>query len=302
MNNQLGLKKIFLIIFHGGMVAYLILHNLLIPMVRNFGAGSALFSGVHYWFVLHLFVLFLFIQYDFHKKEKSLIPVTIWTSIYATILGTIELFYSLGVTKVNVGHFSSFISVACIGIFYIGFFIYFKTFINWKTEALWKRHALAIGLGLLHFGIQMNIEDHVGLIKIKKVIKLEKEKVDYSEFGCKGSIIHLSKSVKPKSMDVIISGCGFVENLSAFKGKNINLINNSGKKHLVRFERLDETKWKLVRPITIRDGDKFVIRKDNFHLKGIYRLRSPTSKAIGIHLIVNDDIEKALIINPKGVQ
>ena len=302
MSGQLGIKKIFLIIFHGGMVAYLVLHNLLIPMIRNFGAGQALFGGIHYWFALHLFLLFLFVRYDFVKRPKSIIPLTMWVSIYATILGTIELFHSLSVSKVNVGHFSSFISVACIGIFYIGFFIYFRPFINWNGNHLWQRHALALGLGLLHFGIQLNFEDHIGLIKKTRSLVAEKKEIDHSKQGCQGSIIKLDKNFQTAGKDVVISSCGFVENTSLFEDQNIHLINNSGKKHVIRLERLHQKRWRFVRPIIINDGKKFIIRKDNFHLDGIYQLRSPTSKEIGIHLIINDEIDQEMIINPKLVK
>ncbi len=301
-NQQIGLKKVFLVIFHGGMVAYLILHNIMIPIIRNYGAGAEIFKGVHYWFALHLFLLILFIRYDFHKRPRTIIPATLWVSVWATLLGTAELFYSLGVSKVNVGHFSSFISIACVGIFYIGFFRYFKQFINWETDSLAKRHILAFLLGAAHFGVQMQFEEHIGLLKKKREIVTNQQELDYDTLGCKGSQLRLKIGDQFSPMDkLIIKDCGFLENISKFNQGNISLINESGKDHLLKLERLSVDKWKFVKLIKIHAGETLSIRKDNFHLSGIYQLRSPTSKQIGIHLIINEEINRELIINSREV-
>lgn len=284
------------------MVGYLIIHNLLIPLVRNLGAGGRPFDGVHYWFLLHIILLIQFFRYDFDNKPKSLIPLTIWASIYATSFGLIELLFSLLGKKVNVGHFSSAISILSIAIFFIGFFIYFKQFITWESKNPLKRQLVALSLGLLHFGIQYNIEDHVGLKVIKKSVKKEEVSHDYSSLGCQGAELSLDSSTKVLSPGPIeIINCGFKYNLNLFKGEDLLLTNNSKKEHLIRLERLSGKRWKFIKIIKPQPGEKLTLEKKLFEEKGIYQLRSPTSKEIGIHIIINGNIPEKMTINPKEV-
>ena len=49
-NRRDVLDKWFLLVFHGGLVGYLLLHNLAIPLVQNWGQGASPWRGLQYYF------------------------------------------------------------------------------------------------------------------------------------------------------------------------------------------------------------------------------------------------------------
>ena len=141
---------------------------------------------------------------------------------------------------------------------------------------------LSLGIGFSFFFIQEKIVIHV-----PKQSTLVSEITSKSNELKENTVeIHLPKKENFSNSNLVLYDNGYYEKVSYFnKEQKILIQNKSAKKHILRVERLNHRKWNFIIVLVLtKDELAEVLLKE----KGIYRLRSPSSKEIGIHYIVRD--------------
>lgn len=277
------LNKMFLLVFHGGLVCYLILHNLIIPFVRNIGQGNMILQEVHYWFVPQSLLFFSFYFYPFGKKNPLTIFSLLGANIVAFGLGLIEILLSIG-KGISVESFSSSISLLAIACFFLGYFVHFKKFYIWKGAEVFKIFILSLGIGGSFFFIQEKIVIHSSRPKQNPFVsEVNNEGIELKKNTVE---IHLPKKENFSNSTLTLSDNGYYEKVSYFnKEQKVLIQNRSTKKHILRLERLNHGKWNFMIVLVLTKDELVEV---SLKEKGIYRLRSPSSKEIGIHYIVRD--------------
>lgn len=296
--------KTFLLVFHGGMVLYLIGHNVAIPLIRNLGLGNPLYYDVELFWALQVVIFWLFAKYDFEKPKKSPIPLLIYITLYSTLIAIIQLI-AVGQEKISVSLFAPFISLASLSIFLGVFFVQFKKYFIWDSSNIFRRHLLALMLGMA-----MIVSRNAFLVnpetKIPTRAKIELPTFEGS--GCKGSHISFSIPLKdqlPGNSEIL--PCGFNFNLSHINhGDKIEVKNSLGHPIHVRLDFLKEGSFAFKRIQVLQNGEIFVFPKENFEEDGIYRLITPSNPRLGIQIILKGDLKSLekgdYLITPKAVE
>jgi len=294
---NLAKEKIFLIVFHGGMVGYLWLHNLIIPLIRNLGTDRPLLLGIHFWFFYHTIILYKFFKYDFKKRSPSLIPFLIDSSFFCSLFGILQMCWEFGhMVKPNLSQFSSTISLASIMIFFMGFFIYFKKFINWKLNNRPLHYLYSCIFGLSIFVFLYNIELHFSTPPTfwkssEKKEKSIKAKQRDKRLGCDPNFKVFSPSYSGKvSNHSTIMSCGLSPNVIRTNKNGIYVENISKSQAHLRLELLQQQRWNFIKIIKVKIKEKKNISNQIFLKQGVYRLKSVTGNKLGIQIILNKKI------------
>lgn len=288
------LNKLFLLVFHGGLVCYLFLHNLMIPFVRNIGSSQFLLDGLQYYFFPQFILFIAFLYSDISKKKKSFIPILVTLNFAILFFSAFFLLMNLK-DGVSVKEFSISISIVAIFIFFIGFFLYFKKFFLWDFPQVYSHYILGLLLGLgLNFLINSDLiysERQSVIIKKKDFeTKLESIKIHLPADGF-------------TDRNVIINFEGFKKKYGLYpQNSGIIILNKTSNKYLIRLEYIKNKKWYFKKIISIG-----AFKKKNILIEenGIYRLYSPSSKDLGIYIIVmgSDLFDKGqYIIKRKGIE
>lgn len=294
--------KLFLLVFHGGMVLYLIGHNVGIPIIRNLGLGNPLYYDVELFWALQVVIFWFFAKYDFDRPQKSPIPLLIYVTLYSTLIAIIQLISQGTASKITVSLFAPFISLASLSIFLAVFFIQFKKYFLWESSNVFKRHLLALMLG-----IAMIVSRDAFLVnpqaKLPKAAK--KQLPTFEDSGCKGSKVTFTiplKGVLPTNSE--IKSCGFNFNLLHLThSEGIAVKNSFGHPIHVRLDFLQNGSFVFERIQVVKNEEVFLFPRENFVRDGIYRLETPSNPRLGIQIILKGDINKLekgdYLITPK---
>jgi hypothetical protein len=297
--------KLFLLVFHGGMVLYLIGHNVGIPLIRNLGMGNPIYYDVELFWALQVIIFWQFTKYDFDKPTKSPIPILIYITFYSTLMAIIELIFQASDSKVTLSLFAPFISLASLSIFLGVFFVQFKKYFLWDSKNVFLRHFFA-----LMFGFAMFASRNAFLVnpQTKKITREQKEIPTFEEGGCKGSKISLSLPLKeelPRNSEILT--CGFNFNLVNLNHPDVISVKNSlGHPIHVRLDFLQGQTFIFKRIQVLKDGEVFNFPKENSYEDGIYRLMTPSNPRLGIQIILKGDLKNLkrgdYLITPKKME
>ena len=297
--------KQFLLVFHGGMVLYLIGHNVGIPVIRNLGIGTPLYWDVELFWALQLVIFWLFYKYDFEKPKKSPIPLLIYVTLYSTVIAILQLISQANDSKITVAFFAPTISLVSLSIFLIVFFIQFKKYFLWDSSNVFRRHLVALGLA-----IAMIVSRNTFLVnpQLKNPTKDKKELPTFVDSGCKGSKITFSlplEAVLPSNSEIL--PCGFNFNLIQVTHENDIVVKNSlGHPIHVRLDILKDGSFVFERIQVLKDKETFEFAKTYFARDGIYRLITPSNPNLGIQIILKGDLKDLkqgeYLITPKTLE
>jgi hypothetical protein len=266
---NLDLNKVFLLVFHGGMVCYLILHNFLIPFTRNIGQGESPLLDTHYWFLPQLLLLLVFIRKPLMSNIGFWMNLNVFISVIQGFL-LLFLFNKLEPSTI----FSEGVSFAAVMVFYLGFFLHFKQFYKLNFQNFSRDFVLSLVFGLIFVFIQHKLLMKKEIILMKKNVLVEEERV----------VLDLPYYKYSKNKIIELSSDNFKDKFSYYTLEDITFfINNDVKKHVFRLERLHYPKWDFVSVVVLDKGERFKITSDK---KEIFRLRSPSSRELGIHYLV----------------
>ena len=273
-----NLDKKFLLIFHGGLVCYLTLHNLLIPIFRNFFQDNPFLLNVQYWFIPQITLFMAFVISPLNSERKTVIPKILGINLLVFALGIVEIIANFG-GRFSIENFSSVISLISIAVFFIGYFSHFKKL--YLGDSFHFVHdgivSLVFGGGFFLLQYSLKAYNHPTSEKEVKEIVNEGEKIETVEINLpndnffNGNIILLSKEFSKGNVYYISSD------------RVISVKNETNKKHVLRLEKLRGTKWDFVRAIFIGSGMMAQIPTRD---ETIYRIRAPTGKEIGSFYIV----------------
>lgn len=297
--------KQLLLVFHGGMVLYLIGHNVGIPVIRNFGIGTPLYWDVELFWALQLVIFWLFYKYDFEKPKKSPIPLLIYITLYSTIIAILQLISQAKDSKITVAFFAPTISLTSLSIFLILFFVQFKKYFLWESSNVFRRHLVALGLA-----IGMIVSRDIFLVnpELKNPTKDIKVLPTFVDSGCKGSKVAFTLPLKdalPNNSEIL--PCGFNFNLIHLThGENIEIKNSLGHPIHVRLDFLQDGTFLFERIQVVKDREIFIFPKDTFVRDGIYRLETPSNPRLGVQIILKGNLKNLekgdYLITPKAME
>ena len=283
--------KLFLLVFHGGMVLYLLAHNLGIPIVRNLGMGNPWYWDLEFFWFLQVILFALFLNYDFEKPSKGTIPLLIYVTLYSTLLSIAQLIYlGSSSSKITLPFFSPTISLTSLSIFLVVFFLQFKKYFLWESSNVFRRHLLAIMMAIALVVVKNSL--YVNPELKSKEISAKKNLPTFEESGCKGSHISFSLPLKtplPKNSEIL--PCGFNFNLLHIKhGDKIEVKNSLGHPIHVRLDYFTDGSFVFKRIQVVQNEEIFEFPKENFDQDGIYRLITPSNPRLGIQILLKGDL------------
>ena len=268
------MTKPFLLVFHGGLVCYLFLHNFIIPIMRNWGQGNPFLQETGYYFVPHFYFWWVLSRLSFqkgfyeHKKEFHF-PFSL--SLNLTIaLGSLGLWLMKLKDKLTPQEFSTGISLAAMGFFFLGFFSYFKNFfsMNWYKPKREYLTGFILGLGFIF--LQNSLEFSAPIKEESQDKRLDLRQQRGAHFT-----LHLalpSHSFTGEQIRLTTEGLERPLSLLPLKARAF-LVNETEKKYLVRIEYLRNQRWYFKKVVNLRAKQTFPL---DFVQRGIYKLHLPT--------------------------
>lgn len=287
-NSEKGRKKLFLLVFHGGLVLYSILHNVLIPLVRNLGRNEYILNDIHYWFLYHIILFILFVRYDVEKKPRTIIPFLCWLGLWVTFIRTGLILFDQ--SKLGVYHFSIAISIVSNFIFFGVFFKTFKPLFDWKEQNSFQKISLSLFCALILQATLNFVEIDPNIKKIGMRSKMEhlqeKEEGDLSQLGCQGSHIkvHFPKSLTISSGVNVIDSCGFKEN-RRWTEQSLEILNSTDKVVYIQLLHRENNNWRVIETAVVRSNETYRYKTKKWDQGGIFLLKSQADKEMGIQLI-----------------
>lgn len=263
----------FLVLLHSLLLFYLILHNLIIPLVINLFKGQDILSDVHYWFFsqipVHLWL---------RQKKKvylSYVLFLIFGSLTRLLYCSLMYVKSWSLVSVYLSELSSLIFI----------------FIIWQ-DLVKDRYVFFSVLGVFITPILTSLEFSPPQ-KANLSEKREKTFADYSSLGCKGSRIKVTFPVTAVSSDsgVDITACGMKNNLLIYNREFVirNKTNQSFNLRLYELKKGSERySWKFIRIIRIEQNSSEDISKF-FRKPSMYLLKSPEYRDLGMLAMIPID-------------
>ena len=265
---QIALKKQFILLLHTLLLVYLGLHNFLIPLISNLLTGRFILSDLHFWFLFQIPV-------QFYLRQKKTIPSGYY---YFLLLGTFARFgmelqlasslKSWGVLSLTLSELSSII-------FY---YLYFP-FLKKKSPSLFSL------LAFLIVPAMSMIE-----IRSQRVISSETKAVterDDENFGCRGSLNEITFPLRETALfstETTIRSCGLADSLLRV-GDSFKIHNKSSHDINLRLYRLrvlhGKVSWKFVRLVQISQNSLWDISTYLREEKTIFLLKSPERRKLG---------------------
>ncbi len=273
---QSRVNKLFLLVFHGGLVCYLFLHNFIIPLVKNLGQNNFILKDFQYYFIPQLWLWFIFVKIDLSRKKESNLPLVITFNV---VIGVV----SLGFLLINLrdgfstNEFSTSISLMAIGCFFLGFFIYFKKFFLWNLNRFKKQYFGGFVIGIIFACFQNNTTLTKPIVSAVK----ENKKINYID----KTVVRVSlPSNRFTSGKIAIKGSGFENQYSLLsKDRDIILMNQSTVKYLIRIEYMRDENWYFKKVVNIKPNSQTSVSLPG---QGIYKFNSPSRKKIGFYILV----------------
>ena len=191
--------------------------------------------------------------------------------------------------------------------FFVGFFSYFQKFFHWRFPGTGKQYALA-----LLFAGPLAVLHHWQLGRFHNMANAATPASPRSTAGAKSEAV-LTLSLPSQNFDSSgpsIEASGFGRKVSLLpatgpetgKESRFMLANRSPEKHLIRLEHARQGKWYFKRIINIKPGESTPLPPLS---QGFYRLRSPSSKGLGTHILVKGSESFAkgtYVFDNKGIE
>ena len=151
MAEQIKKNRLLLLqVFHGGLIAYLMLHEVLIPMINNLAKSRAFLTDMNAWFVPHIAMLLCYSN----ESIRHFTYVLFWFLVYALSLcfapSLIQLL-SEGVKSVGLTIFIEYLSQL---IFLSIFWGSFRHELSWSSFRSIPAHAICLVLAAGLFGFK----------------------------------------------------------------------------------------------------------------------------------------------------
>ncbi len=293
-----NLDKPFLLVFHGGLVGYLLIHNLAIPLVQNWGRGVPLWHGLQYFFIPQAILWCCFLNTRLNRQNGGFAPLAVALNLSWWALSCLLFGWQLG-DGITTHLVSSGISLVAIACFWAGFFGHFQKFFRWRFPGHRWQYTVVVGLGLAASALQHRLSATPANAKappaaparpaIESRVALTL-RLPSSDFG---------------PNEVVIESSGFAEAhllRPADLASSIWLVNRSRNKHLIRLERARRGRWSFKRVIPIKASERLRLPLDG---QGLYKLHSPSSKHLGQHFLIQGSENFAVgtyVLDNKGVE
>lgn len=277
---SMRLDHTFLLFFHGGLLAYLLLHNLIIPLVRNLGSQRVWSSDLHFWFIPHL-ILHLSLIKNIHK---GYLRVQLWGTVSFGIFLLTAVFYLYQISLFSVENlFSETLTIAAQTIFFTVFFSRFKRFFKF-SELKIKDVIPIFSFILTIFAFQVTISKSLETYVRKSANAPKQNDV---------LILNVSKAqrliiVEANDRALVLEGLNEVTN-----GTNSNVF--------LKIEKLHGNFFRQFKFIKLSPNKTEDIQFED----GIYRIRSPQKKSLGIiYLLFGDKYKSArnIMVKEQGLE
>lgn len=276
-NAQMRINKLFLLVFHGGLVCYLTLHNLIMPLVKNLGQGAPWNTAIRYYFVPHFVLFFYFFKCKFDDSKNN--SIFSWLVFLITIVVFAAIFVTQSIKKgATSTDFSDGISIISMTIFLLGYFLYFQKFFNTFPKDSIIKGVLGLLLGVLFsFGqeliYQPPIEDKnrgrpTAPKKMKSTVTSTIE-LPSSNFGQNHWSYPLGENKLPQLLP---------------QETALIITNRASESLLLRIDlSKDESHWILKEMIKLSAGEKIQVLKG---LKGLFKIYSPGHPNVPVTFLV----------------
>ena len=288
-------NKIFLLVFHGGLVCYLLLHNLAMPLVKNIGQKNPLFEEIQFYFIPQLILFLFFLKTNLKEKKENFIPFIISFNFSILLFSIFILFRSLqdGISRYE---FSIVISMVSISIFFLVFFLRFRRFFLWSFPKVKAQYFIGLLLGYV-FVLILPITERqeesrpIEVIREKKFLETKYQLTLPTNPEVSNKIAFLTyDNFKPKFVTI-------------HSNSHLTILNQSGEKQVIRLEYHRNDKWFFKRVYNLSKNKNIVL--DNLENKKIYRLRSSNNKKLGSFYIIKGVelfIPGNYILSEKGLE
>lgn len=267
------IRQKFLILLHSLLLFYLLLHNLIIPLVVNLFKGQTLLADVHFWFIFQIPVhLWL-------RKGKNLSlsygMFLIFGSFARMIFCTMVYGKSWGLVSVYLSELSSLVFISII----------------WQELARDRFVLLSFsGFLLTPFLAWIEISSPEKNINLRSAHTVE---ADYYKMGCQGSKVEVSQDLLNSGLSsrANILSCGMERNRLVFDS-NVEISNQTSHSYNLRLYELKKGdkrfSWKFLRIIRINDHESVALT--SFLKKpSMYLLKSPEHRELGMLVIIPKD-------------
>lgn len=270
---SIEVSQSFLLLLFYFLAFYLLLHNLLIPLVLNVFRGQDLLLDVHYWF-LFSFPLVLWVKNKKAVPRSFIFFLCLGSFARLILYSTLLYVKSWTIVSVYLSEFS--LLIYCV-------LVYQKSY-NDKFLIL-SFAGLCIPYGLTY------VESHS--LARKVVFPEISQEMNLTNEGCEGSHVTLTFPAKGIVSDsVVIRECGFAGN-TAFINRSFKIQNQQ--KHLIhlRLFKLSHKEgklyWKFVRMLKI--DPRHEVSLDQYLKKdSLFLLKAPERRNLGILLLVLPDV------------
>ncbi len=276
------LRQNFFLTLHTFLLAYLALHNFLIPVVANIFKGHVLWEHVHFWFLVHIPV-------NIYLRKGNL-PFPVYLFLFAGSLTRFILEIYLAPKLTSWMMLSVFLSESSS----LLFFLFYYPEVDKGQKKLFLASLLgAIVAGGLVIG-EISIRPEYNLIPTVKENEIK-------NYGCQGST---NKVVFPLSQHelttfVDIQQCGFVRD-EVFVKDHLKIKNNTGVRLNMRIYRAKwlagRLSWRFQRLVQVPEASTIDV-EDFASFDMPILLKVPERKNLGHILIVPNGISDNF---PKG--
>jgi hypothetical protein len=284
---DLELEDNFLKLIHRFLLAYLTLHNFVIPFIVNAVRGEPLLSDVHFWFLYQFLLHWVLIKRS--PNQKKFVIFGLAGSIFRV------LFEFLMMTKYGLS-WGIFSVVLSEGASFIFFAYYFLRYIN-KEDTLTHKpiHPFFYAYLVFAFAAQVGIhqvEIRGAIFNVKKMTKRTYVTRDYTKYGCQGSQVRINTTQVERYLTEPVGeivDCGFTKNFY-FLTKNTFLLGNSrDKQSNLRLFYLKKDKWVFKQLFILKPGEQ--IGLDDLNESPVYMIKSLEQRDIGMLLLFMPGIQ-----------
>lgn len=264
---QRKLNYHFILLLHTLLLVYLLIHNLIIPVISNILREKHILESVHYWFLFQIPV-------QYWLRKHKLIPIGyLWFLIVGSILRIgLEPFFTSNIKTWS--FFSMLLSE-------VASFVFYSVAFKFTQKKMWPWLPLAAlviipGLRVLEY------EPHQTVFSQKKTVT---KKVISSSFGCQGSHLELKLPlIHSGSVPALkVTSCGFEKNHISPDSNFIikNTLKHSVNLRLYQLERTgDIIRWKFVRLVQVQPSGDWKVGP-LLQPTNMYLVKSPERKTLG---------------------
>ncbi|MGB0452291.1 MAG: hypothetical protein ACPGJV_01150 [Bacteriovoracaceae bacterium] len=279
-------EKRFLLVIHGGLVCYIILHSLLIPFVRFVALGDHLFNEAIFSLLFHLFFFwFLWFGNEIPKIRKYF-SIFFYLGVVSTIANLVFSYFYFPVPRLNIHHFTELLAIGSTLIFFSVLALKFSHRFVWSQKSASLAFTFVVSVVSQFYLNDYFIPTQVEAFVVQKE-EFQPAPKDYGKLGCQGSQIYTHQNAMSFN-SVEILDCGFERNFFIVeKDKKFLVKNSKGSTIYLRlYEVKEDGGSRQVKRLVIPSGKEIEIPRP--HESSLYVLKSLLYKNLGFVLIKNE--------------